>query len=276
MKKSQDQRWTEEEIKSLEENYLDYTLQEFKEEFMPYRTEISIRNKAQRLGLKKKRGGVRKYDVNLDFFDELNSESSYWLGFIAADGSVQKQAGYKSKSLQIYLSYKDKNHLLKLKEELSEHPLKERENNGSKMVSYTVTSNRLVEQLEEFGIVPRKTKKLDFPSIPSEYIRDFVRGYIDGDGSISIHKRKKGNTRLILRIIGNKQFLEELHRVIKNKADINPNSKVRKESNADIHSINYSGRSYVPDIMRWIYYDGCVCLNRKREKWQKYKEQEIS
>jgi hypothetical protein len=36
---------------------------------------------------------MRKYNVNENFFDELNEKSVYWLGFLYADGYVRLKDG---------------------------------------------------------------------------------------------------------------------------------------------------------------------------------------
>ena len=46
--------------------------------------------------------------------------------------------------------------------------------------------------LAQFGVAPQKSLTLEFPTnIPADRIRDFVRGVIDGDGSIWIHNYRQ-------------------------------------------------------------------------------------
>ena len=46
---------------------------------------------------------MRKYNLNENFFDKLTEKSSYWLGFLYADGYVRMKDG-KSKfcSVTVY------------------------------------------------------------------------------------------------------------------------------------------------------------------------------
>ena len=55
---------------------------------------------------------MRKYKVNEYFFDTLNEKSSYWLGFLYADGYVRLKDG-KSGELKLKLKNTDKNHIQK-------------------------------------------------------------------------------------------------------------------------------------------------------------------
>ena len=55
----------------------------------------------------------------------------------------------------------------------------------------TVNSYTLCQDLEKYGIVPRKSLILKFPNnISDEMLPHIIRGYFDGDGSISCYKRK--------------------------------------------------------------------------------------
>lgn len=55
---------------------------------------------------------MRKYNFNEHFFDGLNEQSSYWLGFLYADGYVRMKDG-KSGELKIKLKDTDKSHIEK-------------------------------------------------------------------------------------------------------------------------------------------------------------------
>lgn len=73
---------------------------------------------------------------------------------------------------------------------------------GSPYVRLLIGNNKIVEDLEKLGVVEHKTKKINkLPNI--EYLDDFIRGYIDGDGSLA--KRLPN-----LAICGNKEFLLDI------------------------------------------------------------------
>jgi len=48
-----------------------------------------------------------------------------------------------------------------------------------------------VQDLVNLGIVEDKSKILEVPKIEEKYYRDWIRGYFDGDGSISYIKKRK-------------------------------------------------------------------------------------
>lgn len=123
-------------------------------------------------------------------FSEIkNNNTAYWLGFIAADGSVHKT----SPILQIGLSSKDREHLVKFlnfidgKQEISIHDRKVKctTNNKYYNMSYIAVYNKQIKSdLLRFNIIPNKTY-LSFnylQLIPDEYKFAFICGYFDGDG----------------------------------------------------------------------------------------------
>jgi hypothetical protein len=69
---------------------------------------------------------------------------------------------------------------------------------------------RLVNDLVKFGIGPRKSLIVKFPSIQEAYLADFIRGVFDGDGSVFFVKeasRYPVNTKFCS---GSEDFIVEL------------------------------------------------------------------
>lgn len=133
---------------------------------------------------------MRIYKFNEYFFHELNEKSSYWLGFLYADGYVRMKDG-KSGELRIKLKDTDKNHIEKfLKDIECDKPIKCGVDGKSKFCSVTIYSNLLVNRLFELGCVNNKTQKIRLPNLDNLLMNHFIRGYFDGDGSISKVKNK--------------------------------------------------------------------------------------
>ena len=149
------------------------------------------------------------YSVNENSFSDLDDrETCYWLGVMYTDGYISK-AGPYTNTFGISVQASDAEWLEKLKKYLNYsgelHYYKVGRTGykpGSPYVRLQVGNNNIVENLEKAGVIEHKTKKIS--SIPKiKYIDDFIRGVIDGDGSL----RK---TSPNLRICGNKLFLEEI------------------------------------------------------------------
>jgi hypothetical protein len=64
---------------------------------------------------------------------------------------------------------------------------------NKKYLRLNIGDKKIVQWLIEHGCNPRKTLTLEMPPIPLQYLPDFIRGCIDGDGSISHTTYKKYN-----------------------------------------------------------------------------------
>ncbi|MBU2523694.1 hypothetical protein KKG71_00680 [Patescibacteria group bacterium] len=110
---------------------------------------------------------------------------AYVLGFFAADGSM-----YLNPRGSHYLSFLSNDYeiLEKIRFFLSSnHKIGERRiSKSSSNLRYTlqIGSKRMYLSLLKLGLTSNKSKTLKFPHIPIPYLRDFVRGYFDGDGNV--------------------------------------------------------------------------------------------
>lgn len=166
-----------------------------------------------------------KHTSNEKFFDELNENSAYVLGYIFTDGNVSWNPNKSYWSLTITSSEKDKNHLENIRKLLSStKPLLY----SPKTKSYRliVTNKKICQKLMKFGVIPNKSLTVNFPNISKEYLRHFIRGVIDGDGSVSYVNREKSPYFEIRIFSGSQNFLKRLLKVL-NK-EINISTKIKK------------------------------------------------
>lgn len=213
---------------------------------------------------------MRKYYINQNYFKEWSANMAYILGFLAADGNLSKS------SYCIRISSIDKEHLEKINKELeSEHPLKSQSNKLGSWYILTINSMVIYADLLKLGLTPNKSLTLDMRniSIPKEYQKDFFRGYFDGDGCFSYYYRKDGVSphpnfsitsgspymycylkRMLFELEDNKSKFS-IHKIKNNKFDFKANVKL------------------IDKIFYWMYYDNCLCLDRKYEKYKFYIEE---
>ena len=126
----------------------------------------------------------RQFNVDDNYFSTENSNMAYLLGFLASDGTVDK----KNNRIKIGLSSIDKEFLVKIKEELKYEGdiLNYITSNGFSVSELTFTSQQIKKDLARYNIVPNKTFTFKFPkNLSKKYWIDFIRGYFDGDGSVS-------------------------------------------------------------------------------------------
>lgn len=127
------------------------------------------------------------YHLNHDYFEVINtSAKAYFLGFIAADGCIYARKNGGQKWLQIGIHEQDVEILLLLLQELKcTKPIISSTNNfGTPVKTLTIVSDKICSDLSQYGIVERKTWIYKPQNIPSQFLPDFLRGYLDGDGYI--------------------------------------------------------------------------------------------
>ena len=212
--------------------------------------------------------GTTKYSANFRYFENIDSEDkAYFLGFIAADGCIFKN------SLIITLSSVDKHILERLVRVMkSNHAIftkKRRTSYGVGEYSWLVITHKdLVKDLAKYTIVPRKTSTVTVPEIRGELMRHFIRGYVDGDGCLSMYRHRKEGWKFGLSICGNPAFLQTIRdHFLKITKSLGYMSKRHKNSKSNVEALCYSGCNTVPALVEYLYKDSTIFLNRKYEKY---------
>lgn len=209
---------------------------------------------------------LRKYDYSYadQIFRVIDSEEkAYWLGFLYADGNIDEDCN----TLSLALAEEDLSHLDKFRSfmGLSNKKLHKKNKmlNGKNFVSYefSCTSKVIKSQMISLGCVPKKTYSLEFPSeniVPNYLTSHFVRGYIDGDGSITTGT----DSVIVLDVLGTENFLtgyQQWTGLHQNKIHaFNHTSRVK-------HSM-YGGVAAIY-ILDKLYEDATIYLERKHDKY---------
>ncbi len=132
----------------------------------------------------------RAKKVNENFFFAPSSNMAWILGFFAADGWISK----KRNTLTIGLARRDREILGKIKKEIEiEAEVKDYVNsNGFDCSKLDWSCRKHKEDLSKYNIVPEKTFSLLPPhDLPKQFWVDYIRGFFDGDGSVSYLKTNK-------------------------------------------------------------------------------------
>lgn len=218
----------------------------------------TINNWSSKLGLH-----FKKHTSNEKFFQSWTPEMAYILGYISADGNVtwNEIKGYYS--LTITAAEKDKEHLEKIRKRFnSTKPLLY--GKSTKSYRLIINSKQICLDLMEFGILPRKSLILKFPNLPEEYLVDYIRGYIDGDGSLKFYKRPRSPYFELSICSGSREFIEALENKIFSKLSIN--SKISKTKNT-CFLLRYSCKRGLA-LAEWIYKGADLFLIRKYNNYQ--------
>lgn len=206
---------------------------------------------------------------NSNFFSKVNSPIvAYWLGFLYADGCISNG------SLEIMVKGNDKNHLEKFQKDLGaiNHKLSKRTkiNQSTKkeyiMYNFSIRDSKLINDLKKLGCIERKSLILTFPTeeqVPQLYIYDFIRGYFDGDGTISFDRRNKV-PQCRFGFVGTKEFLTKLKDILK------LTNTLQHFSNNQSYNFIVSGNKKSLEFFKQIYNNPNRFLQRKYDLYQEF------
>lgn len=212
------------------------------------------------------------YSVKEDIFQNIDTEEKAWmLGFIYADGYIDSS---KTK-LKFTLAEKDKDVLEKIKSILrSNSPIKRKEGRqikgtdyfGSSTVTLMISNAQICQDLEKHGAFYKKSLKLQFPLfLKDELIRHFIRGYFDGDGSITFGRHDFPK----ISIASNKEFLEGIHDILLKE---NITSNIYASNRSKVNSLEINAKSSVEKFLNYIYKDSNIFMERKYQRYKYFSE----
>lgn len=229
----------------------------------------TVRNVLINNGVKLRNNKInsRKYTINENYFKNIDTEEkAYWLGFIYADGYISNVG---SKKIGIAIKSSDIKHLEKFNKSLdSTYPIKVYKNdttygNNIEYCRLIITSDTMFNDLLNQGVFEHKSLILQPPlSIPTHLLRHFVRGYLDGDGTIS----KNGNSYYV-GFIGTKEFLEWLHTYIESNEIVLKIRLEQRHENCEALSFKIHGKNAYK-LLKLLYDDSTIYLNRKYERYK--------
>lgn len=209
-----------------------------------------------------------KYQVNKNYFKVINTEEkAYWLGFIFADGCINqnfsKNGNIKSMNLELTLQAKDETHLYKFVKSIgSTHPIAYK-NVGNGAYRVCITCTELCRDLINLGCTPRKSLTVKFPKMEDSLVRHFIRGYSDGNATISTR------TRYILSC-GSPSFISYIQEYFINKLGV---TRVNLRKDVRSNNLQYEkSKNDTLKILNYLYKGATIYLDRKYNKAIAYLE----
>lgn len=196
-------------------------------------------------------------NVNPNIFKNHSSDIAYYCGILMADGSLSNTDG-------ISLDMTDKetvysfSKLLGLREDRVR--LKNSSNINHKQV-YRVALSRppFKEDLKQWGIIERKSYNFIEPNIPIDILKDYLRGWFDGDGCF-YYKGNKNNA--LIQLTGNNKAMSYYKKSLE-KLDGSIMMKLYKD--------NSILRLYGKNIIKFYeLLNGYPRMERKWNKIEKY------
>lgn len=203
----------------------------------------------------------QRYEYRDDYFSIIDTEDkAYWLGFLYADGYVSEKNG----TVEITLQEGDVEHLNKLKNQLCplnpitlrQVKLKDKLFNSYRL---TICNKQITNDLVSQGCVQKKSLVLQFPKLPIELERHFIRGYFDGDGSVG----KYSNKLYLSLCSGSESFLAHIHSIFNRDIPKYTITAVKKDIRSNVYNIQKGGNPSVFAILDYLYSNSSIYLIRK-------------
>jgi hypothetical protein len=190
-----------------------------------------------------------KYKFNEKFLNSIKEEQAWFLGIMASDGFVIKNKKYFSIAQSGLNGLK----MIKYIKRILGANCKIYVHKTYRQNSYQLqlTSPYFVKKLLKYNILNNKSLIYEFPNkLSLKYIRDFIRGYLEGDGCITISKGgiKGYKTKyLCVSFVGTKNFIKECIKYIPFKTTIR---EIKYAKNC--FEARWNGERAL-DFCKWLY-----------------------
>lgn len=186
---------------------------------------------------------------------------AYVLGFWFADGYMRVDKSYR-----IAFFSCDIDILEQIKKALkSSHPIKLHSDGCWQIILH---SKKMYTDLTYLGGTQRKSKTIKFPYMPGRFLRDFVRGYFDGDGSVFFVKYVRTKDKKLTKELrtnftsGSRSFLQSLMAILNQEIGLSI-KKLGVFNGGGSLKLGYGMRDS-DTLLRYMYYNGFpIGLERK-------------
>ena len=138
-----------------------------------------------------------------------------------------------------------------------------------------MNSIKIAKDLSNNGCFPAKTYILDFPKediLPQKFVKDFIRGYFDGDGSISYSSRQNNHGESLhfnMTFTGTYEIVNQIKLLLnKNCCNFVGDIRSRRDNGVNNYTLTINGNDIIQKICEYMYEDCSIKLDRKYKKYQ--------
>lgn len=249
---------------------------------------ISAKFKKYNLQARSYREMTLKYHCNENYFENIDTEEkAYWLGFLTADGFIQKECREGcSRKVGMSLAEVDKGHIEKFKKAINaENPISTYKvshgyNENTVYSRIMISSEKMATDLIDKGCVEHKSNILKFPTkeqVPKELLKSYIRGYFDGNGSIKItngENKTKHFDNYKIAIVSTDDMLNKMQDYFISQGVMYKKHNLHKRKTGQIVSdFDFGGNVQSLIFLEWLYGDASIYLDRKYQRYLKLKDQ---
>jgi hypothetical protein len=198
-----------------------------------------------------------------DFFRVWTPEMAYVLGLWWTDGCMRIKSNTGAHEFEI--ASNDREHLESIAQTIGGNYGLRKVFKDSHCYKITFCSKEMYQDILAHGGTPRKSRTIGFPYVPPELLPHFVRGVVDGDGTLAWN-----GDRPVLHIYsGSRQFLFDIAAAIEHTTGMYaPNVN----ANRALWYIKWS-TVRAKSLASWLYFDNPgIALDRKRAIATKFLE----
>lgn len=198
-----------------------------------------------------------KYSCDHRFFQTIDTEEkAYWLGFFTADGSVRPPNG-----IALCIALKDGDHVHQFAKALcASYPIEDRLKRKWPMTEIAFRSTQMTADLSHYGIVPNKGQTVPWPILGNEFVRHYLRGAIDGDGSFYVSRKQVG-----MMLASNLDYLTDCQNLLMQIFGFKRTKISKAGKKVGIRCMKYGGNRQLLPFFNYLYADATIYLPRKRD-----------
>lgn len=200
-------------------------------------------------------------DFSINFFENVDTEyKAYILGILYADGNVSKNTN----SVKLSLRVKDVDILEKIKKSMKlENELFFESNRPNVILKFT--NKKIKEDLIKQGCTPNKTFTIKEPNLNRKLIHHFIRGYFDGDGSVSYGYNERNNLYFKLFFAGTYKLLNFINEYLPIKCE-------NISEQGKIYRLQFGSKRSILTNLNYIYNNSDIFMDRKYEIYNDIKD----
>jgi hypothetical protein len=190
----------------------------------------------------------------VEFFRVWTPEMAYILGLWWTDGCMRVKAN--TGAHQIEIASNDCEYLESIAQVIGGKYFLRKVSPHTNTYVISFCSKEMYQDIERLGGTPRKSRTIGFPDVPVDLLPHFVRGVVDGDGTLAWN----GDRPIIQVYSGSSLFLNGLINAIAQSTGI---PAPLPQANRDNWTVKWS-TIRAKCLAGWLYFDNSgIALDRK-------------